>query len=346
MANEPRPTRESGIALPAASRDDTRVRPAARAAVAIAAVGIASAAYQRAADASDQRRFPPPGQLADIGGRRIHLLTQGSGAPVVVIVPALGANVLEWVRVQREAAADTTVVVADRAGFGWSDPAPLGTMTFDAMAEDLRAALRAADIEPPYVIAGHSLGGIIARRFQARYPEDVSGMLLVDSSHEDQVRRLGDGPWYGFSRAASRQLRVLGLRRIAAHMGMVGGLSAESLAWETVPERVAAAKAISLSTKQRRTVVREMLLLARTHGQPQNLGALPLTVLSAGSGKRQKWPEWEPWCELQDDLAATSPASAYMYAVNADHNVHLDDPGVVVQTIRDLVERCRWRPGP
>jgi hypothetical protein len=89
--------------------DDIRVRPAARAAVAIAAAGIASAAYQRAADAADRRRFPPPGQLVDIGGQRIHFLPMGEGTPAVIIIPALGSNVLEWVRVLRSASIGTTV---------------------------------------------------------------------------------------------------------------------------------------------------------------------------------------------------------------------------------------------
>ena len=164
---------------------------AARAAMAVAATGLVSAAYQQAADAADRHRFPPPGRLADVGGRRIHLLARGEGTPAVVIVPALASNVLEWVRVQRAAATKTTVCVYDRAGVGWSDPPPLGTLTLDGMADDLHAALAATGIGPPYIIAGQSLGGIVARRFQARYPADVTGMLLVDSSHEDQSRRFG-----------------------------------------------------------------------------------------------------------------------------------------------------------
>jgi pimeloyl-ACP methyl ester carboxylesterase len=213
------------------------------------------------------------------------------------------------------------------------------------MADDLHALLKVADIAPPYVIAGHSMGGIVACRLQSRHPEDVTGMLLVDSSHEDQARRLGnDGAWDGFKRAAPRQMRILGLRRAAARLGLVGGLDAASLAWETVPEYAGAAKAVTLSTKQRRTVVREMLVLARPQRQPQDLGALPMVVLSAGSTKRREWDAWGAWCQLQDELAALSSRSVYIYAVSADHNVHLDDPDVVVDAIRDLVERCRGHP--
>jgi pimeloyl-ACP methyl ester carboxylesterase len=235
-------------------------------ATAVAAASGLSAAYQRIGEARDRRKYPPPGRLVDVGGRRMHILAMGDGSPAVVIVPALGANVLEWVRVLRAASAETT------------------------------------------------------------------GMLLIDSSH--------DG-WDDFRRAVRRQLRVLGVRRLAAHLGLVGGLNPESLAWETVPEYAGAAKASSLSTKQRRTVVREMLLLARPQGQPQNLGALPVAVLSAGSAGRRGWAAWGAWCQLQDELAALSSRSEYTYALNGDHNVHLDDPDAVVQAIRDLVGRCR-----
>jgi pimeloyl-ACP methyl ester carboxylesterase len=293
-------------------------------------------------DAADRCRFPPPGRLVDIGGRRLHFLSMGEGTPAVVIVPALGSNVLEWVRVLRGASQETTVCAYDRAGLGWSDPRH-GAATIDAMADDLHALLMSAGIAPPCIVAGHSMGGVVARRFQSRYQEDVAGMLLVDSSHEDQVRRLGDGAWEGVSRAARRQMRILGLRRVTAYLGLADGLNAASLARETVPEHAAAARAVSLSTKQRRTVVGEMLLLARSQGQPQNLEALPLTVLSAGNAGRRKWPPWPAWAELQNELAALSSASIHIYAVNAGHNVHLDDPGVVVQAISDLVEQCRQR---
>ena len=240
------------------------MRPAARAAAAIAAAGIASAAYQRTADATDRRRFPPPGQLADIGGRRIHLLAMGEGTPAVVIVPSLGGTVLEWIRVQRAAATKTTVCVVDRAGIGWSDPAPLGTLTLDSMADDLHAALEAAGIGPPYIIAGQSLGGIVARRFQARFPGDVTGMLLVDSSHEEQSRRFGwrVGTGSQLRRAVRYQSRILGARRLAASLGRVKAVSHASLAWETVPEYEGAARAITLSSGLRRIAVREMILAA------------------------------------------------------------------------------------
>jgi len=114
------------------------MRLATRAAAAAAAAGVASFAYQTTAEACDRRRFPPPGRLVDIGGRRLHLVTAGEGAPAVVIIPALGESVLGWRRVLQGAAAQTQACVYDRAEIGRSDPPPHWRRTPDIMAADLR----------------------------------------------------------------------------------------------------------------------------------------------------------------------------------------------------------------
>ena len=166
----------------------TGMRLVTRAAAAAAAAGVASFAYQTIAEARDRRRFPPPGRLVDIGGRRLHLVTAGEGSPAVVIIPALGESVLGWLHVLQGAAAETQACVYDRAEIGWSDPPPHWRRTPDIMAADLHALLFAAGIPAPYVLVGHSIGGIVARRFYAQHPGMVAGMLLVDSSHEQQVQ--------------------------------------------------------------------------------------------------------------------------------------------------------------
>jgi pimeloyl-ACP methyl ester carboxylesterase len=222
-------------------------------------------------------------------------LAEGEGTPAVVIVPALGDSVLGWVRVQRAAAAETSIVVCDRAGIGWSDPPRLGKLTWDGMADDLHAALAAARIEPPYIIVGHSIGGIVARRFQARYPADVTGLLLVDSSHDEQSRRFGwrEGSGEQLRHAAQYQSRVLGARRLAAALWRLKVVDPDGLERETAPEYAAVARAVTLSSRQRRIGVREMILAAKLRSRPpQAIGALPLTVLSTASRSLSWWPVW------------------------------------------------------
>lgn len=305
------------------------------------AVSVASSAYQRFHDARDRRRFLPPGDLVDIGGRRLHLVTEGDGSPPVVIIPALSSSVAQWFRVQRAAAdaAKTTVCVYDRADIGWSDP-PGGRVTFDSMADDLHALIRAAGIETPAVIAGHSIGGIIARRFQAKYPDDVCAMLLLDSSHEEQTLRLPwrEGGWSNLKVAMQRQAMVLGAWRLAADLGLAHGLEAGAAYEASLPEDVPVVRSFNLSTRERRVTVWELLLLTWQRGGPVDLGSLPLTVLSVAN---RSWSGYPTWSRLQAELAALSTDSVHMTAVSAGHNVHLDEPDLVVRVITDVVRRCR-----
>jgi pimeloyl-ACP methyl ester carboxylesterase len=318
------------------------MRLAGRAAAVVTAAGLASAVYQRISEDRDRRRYPAPGRLVDIGGRRLHLVSAGEGTPVVVIIPALADSVLLWLRVAECTAAVTRVIVYDRAGVGWSDLPPRWRRTPDLMAADLHALLRAAEVPPPYVLAGHSIGGIVARRFHVQHPDEVAGIVLIDSSHEGQARRFAATDWrHGITVyirvLARRQARILGARRLADSLGLMPGIEAD-VAREAPPEHQDAARAIILSTRQRRTVVREMLMMVRLREAPPGLGSVPLTVLTRASS-----PEagWLTWARMQDELAALSSDSVHIYAERGGHYLQRDNPDLVVQAIRDLVRRCR-----
>lgn len=319
------------------------MRPLVRIAASVAAAGIMSAVYQQISEASDRRRFPPPGRLVDIGGRRLHLVEMGEGSPAVIIIPAVADNVLQWLRVAEGAAAETHVCVYDRAGIGWSDPPPLRRRTPDIMAADLHALLTAADIPPPYVMVGHSMGGIVARRFYAQHPGMVAGMLLVDSSHEQQQRHFAAADWRKgpvllVRVAAKRQARILGARRVAASLGLVHGLDAD-IAREAQPEYAMAYRAVLLSSRQRRVSVRELLMMTHTWGQPPRLDSIPLTVLTAL--RRLDESLLPAWAQMQEELAALSSDSVHVTVRESGHYLHLDDPDLVVKAVRDLVRRCR-----
>lgn len=297
----------------------------------------------RIAEAADRRRFPPPGRLVDIGGgRRLHLVTAGEGSPAVVIIPALADNVLQWLPVIEEIASDTRACVYDRAGIGWSDPASHWRRTADIMAADLHALLIAAGIRPPYRLVGHSFGGVVARRFNLRYPGVVDSMVLVESSHEDQGRRLAAADWRKgpallLAVAARRQVWILGVRRLAASLGLMRRLDT-MIAREAPSEYAAADRSILLSTRQRRVSVCELLMAARMREEPPRLGSLPLTVLT-----RAPRPGIEPavWAQLQDELAALSSRSEHLYAQTGGHYSQFDEPELVIKAIRDLALRCR-----
>ena len=137
--------------------------------------------------AEDQRLLPyvEPGQLVDIGGRRINLHCTGSGAPTVVLMAGLSSWSPVWYKTQPVIAQKTRVCAFDRASFDFIDPAPRPQILSDTV-NDLHAALKTAPIPGPYVLVGHSLGGVEARLYAQRWPKDVAGMILVDTSPAEE----------------------------------------------------------------------------------------------------------------------------------------------------------------
>jgi len=312
------------------------------AAMTCVAVAVASAVYQDRAERRDRREYPPPGRLVPAGGTLIHVLEAGPyTAPAVVVIPELSGNVLAWITVQEKLATDTHVVVYDRAGCGFSGPLPSGRRTFSTMAAELHEALAAAGVAPPYVLVGHSFGGIIARRYAIMYPEDIAGMVLVESSHEHQATRMiREGPltWgvVSTARAAVRlRLRVLGARRLATAVGL--GTVDAGLASSYEPRFADAARMIASSSRTRRATVRELMLLTRNQKlPPPDLGDMPLTVLTAADRN-------STWLQLQGELAQLSSTGRHVVAETGGHRLQHDNPDTVVTEIRALQNRLRVR---
>lgn len=318
-----------------------------RGALALAIEGLASVAYQTLSSIRDQRRYPPPGDLVDIGGRRLHLWQAGQGTPSVVVIPALGAPAIEWARVQRALANQVTVYLYDRAGLGWSDPAA-GPRTASRMATELHHLLVAADVAPPYVLVGHSMGGYVARLYAARHP-DLAGMVLVDSSHEDQFERLAEHEDHGdrvLRQAARLALRPLGIRRATIDLGL-NHEPRRDAARACPPDLVDTGIALALSSNHRRAVVQELLgfapSAAEVRAEARHLGRLPLTVVIGGdSGRERLGAGWNAaWRDMQNELTQLSERGIQIVAEQAGHHVHHDDPVLITEAIRELVERLR-----
>lgn len=162
---------------------------------AVAALGV-GVVYQLIATSSDATRYPAPGTLVEAGGYKLHLLvkpTTGSAkvdTPTVIIDAGLGIPSTYYTRLQDEIASFAQVVIYDRAGMGYSKDAPNG-MPHDALsnAHALHTALAAAGVTPPYIVAGHSAGGMNMLVFANEYPDEVQGVVLIDSEHPDQFKR-------------------------------------------------------------------------------------------------------------------------------------------------------------
>jgi pimeloyl-ACP methyl ester carboxylesterase len=313
------------------------------------ALAVADIAYQAAAEASDRRVYPPPGRLVDTGGHRLHIRCAGEGTPGVVIIPAMGDTSAAWLAIQDAVAACTAVCVYDRPGLGWSDGAA-GWPSAAGMARELHDLLNAAGIARPVVLVGHSLGGLLARVFAQMYPDEMAGLVLVDSSHPDQTERLP----------------VAGLRtRPGARLAEVALEFARPLAVRRVLQRIrheppgGVLIAHEMTAKYRRANAKELLAFEAICRQvgviAGDLGDLPLAVLTSSehapglpedSPAQQARSRFYPaWVALQEELAALSARSVHVTAPNAGHLLNRDDPGLVARTITDLVLRVRGAGG-
>jgi hypothetical protein len=149
--------------------------------LAVLALSAIGGEYETVRESIDATASPAPGQLIDVGGHRLHLHCTGSGSPTVVLEPGHGevSSAMAWIA--PAVARDTRVCVYDRAGRGWSDPAD-GPQDAVEIATDLHALLNRAHIPGPYVLAGHSFGGLYVLTFAATYPDQVAGLVLLDST--------------------------------------------------------------------------------------------------------------------------------------------------------------------
>jgi pimeloyl-ACP methyl ester carboxylesterase len=136
--------------------------------------------YQNLGTRRDAKRFPPIGKFVDLGTHQLHVVESGQGSPTIVLESGLMSTVLSWTELQHELARSFRVVSYDRAGLGWSELGPM-PRTGDRIVDELHAMLQKARIAPPYVLVGHSFGGLTMPLFASRFPDEVAGMVLVDA---------------------------------------------------------------------------------------------------------------------------------------------------------------------
>src|SRR4051812_29797454 len=177
----------------------------------------------------------PPGQLFDVGGHRLHLHCLGASGPAVVFDAALGASSISWTYVAPQVATFALACMFDRAGFAWSEAGPLPRST-PRIVEELRALLVAAGINPPYVLVGHSFGGLTARLFLHRYPREVAGLVLLDPAYPEDWAT----PSAAHAVLIRRGTRLCGYARRAAQLRITNAVAALARAGALGSARLAA----------------------------------------------------------------------------------------------------------
>lgn len=283
--------------------------------VALAGLG---AVYQAAATAYDGRRYPPPGRLVDVGGYSLHLYCTGAplqGRATIILEQGGGGTSLGWFLVQPELARATQVCSYDRAGLGWSDPRP-EPRDGAQIANELHQLLHNAGISGPYVLVGHSYGGLFVRAYAASYPDDVAGLVLLDSAHPDQWARTSDG-----QARYAQDSRIASIARALARLGVLrilpNPLTTAPVA--LAPQQAAEWQAIYSTTKFWDAFEAETRAIPTTMAQLRSAAALPpaipVLVVSAGEHMRA-----DPgWAMFQRELAALTPSSTPTVIPGATH---------------------------
>jgi len=256
-------------------------------------------------------------ELVLVGRHRLAATVYGRGAPAVVVEPAFGGCAADWEPIAERLAAETTVVLYDRAPYGASSAAHDRRSPRD-IAADLDGLLGQLEVTGPLVLAGHSAGGVYVRAYAAAHPDKVAGMVLVDSSHEGQ-------------RAVLDPLRAFGAR--VSCMLTIPSIVGESLE--------------SRRGGDRRSIIREWRAFRQaTRGRDAlptgALGDRPLVVLTCAPGDPAVPRHvWEAWHELHVDLAGLSADSRHVVSGSPDHYLNRGDPDLIVSAIADVVRAAR-----
>lgn len=169
---------------------DFLTRAFVRMSIFIVVLAIAGVIYQTAATESDQRKYPPPGELVNVGGYKMHIYCMGEGSPIAILDSANMGTVSNWVWIQSEVAKTTRVCAYDRADSGWSDLSPQPNDA-EQNSQALHTLLVNAGETGPYVLVGHSFGGLYVRMYAEMYPEDVAGMVFIEGTLPDGLKALG-----------------------------------------------------------------------------------------------------------------------------------------------------------
>ena len=273
-------------------------------------------------------------------GRRIHLVCSGAGSPVVVFESGFGATASAWSKVQPMLAKTTKVCAYDRAGYGRSDPGPM-PRDGAAIASDLDRALRAANIKGPFVMVGHSAGGLYVQLFADRRPRDVAGMVLVDPSVEYQDRALSMfGPGAGsLAGIRSGVQRCLVLAR----------------GWDQTPDARERARCYVDGGKMGPTSlwVTQLSELDTLWGATSDevaagpsYGDMPIVVLTAGDtnkgvpvGLRSRVDA--RWRELHQMIARRSSRGQERLVPDSGHLIMIDRPEAVIEAVLAVVAKAR-----
>ena len=294
---------------------------------------VIGAMYESVAEAADAKAYPPPGELVDVGGHRLHINCTGSGSPTVIIEAGHGDWSTSWGVVQEEVAKTTRVCTYDRAGMGWSEAGPLPRDAAQ-FAKELHTLLQEANVPGPYVMVGHSLGGASVRVFVHDYASEVNGVVLIDSMNPGQATQ----PHIVAQAQADPQSQPFSLEAVLARFGIARLIVKLPAYASRVPANEEAYYPLYVRPQSLQTSTNELQGMPASLAQAavvKTFGDLPLIVLTAKLNDMPGWTEW------QSELLQLSSNSQHLFAENSGHTIQVDEPDAAVVALLKMVEMVR-----
>jgi len=317
--------------------------------------------YQYAGGRRDRQRWMNSGRRVRIaGGQWLYLCERGSGPLTIVFEAGIGATSQNWHTLQEELAGAARTVAYDRGGLGWSSARWSSERTPSNIARELHQMLHSAHIAPPYLLVGHSFGGLVMRRFAADYPNEVSGVVLVDPMRPEEWPPLQEG-----SRATlSRGIRLLSIGEPLARIGLARLIATSMLCRSGRTARAVSRTAgnggkhvLDRLTSELNKLPREIWPVVAAHwsnphfyrGMVAHLGDVPATVVEMQDAAPI---DHVPVTVLTQNSSEPLSADALrrigthaqqIIANNSGHWVHLDEPELVLDAIVAMLERSDER---
>jgi pimeloyl-ACP methyl ester carboxylesterase len=290
---------------------------------------LSGGTYQWLATRKDLVATPAPGHLVDIGGYRLHLWCTGDGAPAVILDTGLGGSSADWGFVQPDVARFTRVCSYDRAGMGYSDPGP-SPRTARRIASELAELLVRSGIDGPVVLVGASIAGFDVRVFASDHPDRAAGLVLVDASHEDQAHEV------------PRMTRFVPLLSTIGVLRLFGPSLGQNI--ESMPPSVRQfAQATRFRAAGYQAAADEIIHIRESASEVRSSRrklTIPVLVVTGGRGADENWRQ------LQRDQASLSERGCLIVAEQSGHVVPIDEPEVIVDAIRTVVETARGHDVP
>ena len=303
---------------------------------------------------------PPNGKLVDIGGYKLHIDIKGKGSPAVVMIAGSQAFSFDWSLVMRGISGITQVCTYDRPALAWSDPGPM-PRTFDQDIYELHTLLQKSGVKPPYILVGHSLGGIIARLFEKKYPTEVKGLVLVDATSEDAVL---------FMNGKIQRLRTFSQNRTIPPVKTKPDTSTKIPSmkdmeemWKMMGEPKIESPFDRLPKKfqeQRIWAMRQPKFLLADNGpywadefaamyadSLYSMGNKPIYVLSSGRDAFSKNTDstmkaiWLEKLEQKEKMSNLSSNSKHIITTKSGHEIHLEEPELVINAIKEVIMAVR-----